>query len=468
MSIRRLVTRQGALADGLSLGVLAAAGACLILIGAMIAIAPWTSAIVFALITAVVIVFSPAAALTFFVVGGLVAFQSSNELDLTKFAYFGGAGLASVGAVGRMISKPVEPKLRKIRNGAVALSMALLVPVGLALTLAPTRPTPLIDVVRDAAPYMLVAIAPVVAFDAGTHVGRRSLVALTVSLTACSALLFASAWIARRDLADLAAGQVGLASFMLPAAGFAYSSAAILAGHRGRLRWSLLALAILGALLLTGTRSSVIMLAAPVVIVFAMPSGRGQRLTRLAAFAIGGIALFVAVGPWLASTLGLDLGRLSERLGSALLLFGNPLTDRSYAERLVQTKLALDAWASSPIFGVGLGHRFEWVTTYGTSSSTFNIDTGLAYLAKFGVAGVLLLAGAAAVGFKLVRSVVKARRSTIPVLALTGWISIAAVWIPFAVPLEDKGFALALALIGALVIRGSNAIPRSVVGSVDK
>jgi hypothetical protein len=155
----------------------------------------------------------------------------------------------------------------------------------------------------------------------------------------------------------------------------------------------------------------------------------------------------VAALLWLVADRDLiDFPRVAERLGSIFEIGSTLSTDPSYIERARQAGVAMSTFSSSPLTGVGLGHRFEWITAYGQFYSTYNMDTGLTIAAKFGLLGMLLLGVAVASAVSFYRRLPNQGTDWMR-FSFVGFAAISVATLPLGNPLEDKGFALASAIL---------------------
>src|SRR5262249_46493940 len=107
---------------------------------------------------------SPMARILFVVFGGMLVFQSSDSLSLTKLAYFAGTAFAASTALLNASAWATESKaaMRPLLNMAVAPAAVIL------LTILPVYfgGMPVEAWVRDATPYLLGASVPLFAMDA--------------------------------------------------------------------------------------------------------------------------------------------------------------------------------------------------------------------------------------------------------------------------------------------------------------
>jgi O-antigen ligase len=236
-----------------------------------------------------------------------------------------------------------------------------------------------------------------------------------------------------------------------------------------RAAWVMVAGLILGLFLVTGTRSSLLLLIGPLAMaalagwnrirssVWTIVSHGAVAATLVVAFQIA-LALPVVLRP--ATTTG-EPGStgsaapsvpsvLGDRLGSIPGALQNPASDQSLKERVAQYRAAWELFVSRPILGVGPGHSIDWVDSSGQPRTGFTADTPLVLPAKFGLVGILVLSGAAVAYGLTVRTALRRDRQSVVTLTLVGYGAWTVVSLPLGFPVEDKGASLALMLLLAL------------------
>ena len=386
------------------------------------------------------------------VFGGLAVLQSSEGFGGQKLGYFGGIAVAFGASLLRLrsLGNKVEPGLARplLRSSLVLFSL-----LWISFFVARAHETSTVDWVRDAAPYVLVACAPIFALDFSATLPRRRLLWMLIASGTISGISFTFAFAARHGLALPGVSRFALPSLMLPGAVFAYAIGSGLQQPRNWRRWMLLAVLMVALVLLSGTRSALAFFGAPIGILFASRLSFINRALRLAAFGtlvvvIGLLALHSV------TRLGLSTAKITHRFTSLPAVLSHPLSDQSYVERASQRSLSWNAYHSSPLLGVGPGHRFAYTDLSGNTTFLFTLDTPLSYLAKFGLAGLAALV--AWIGL-LVAFVRRTRRPPVVLgparFALIGYLSIAAAYSLLGPPFEDKGFGFGLLLLIALALR---------------
>lgn len=400
----------------------------------------------------------------FIVGGGILVLQSSTGVSSLKLAYVAGV----IGAIGistvRVVSDTHLASVRPVRNVLVAvlgLSLALMISTAIGVS----NGVDVLDAVRDAFPFFLIACSPIIALDMSIDVGvpaQRSAFAIVGLVAACS---FAVAWLGRRGLAGVSADSAFLASFMLCAAAVAYASSRVIDGPvRGRAGWFVIACVIVVLALSTGTRSAFLLATLPAVAL--VVSGRHTFVRRIgyavAGLLMGGLTIAVMAIAFTA-VLGVDRGMLQDRLTSLPLISDNGVTYQSLNERAAQREAASATWASSPIIGAGAGTRIEWIDSSGMPRSSFTSDTVIAFPAKFGAIGVLALV----IWLLAIAGLLRHFRSKGAHVAGNALVALAVVSLGYAFlssPLEDKGAAFGLIFLIALLV----SEPGQLLGTVSR
>jgi hypothetical protein len=411
------------------------------------------------------------------VLGGLFILQGSNNLDAPKIVYLllatAAVAVALAGAPWRLSeARAAIARPWLIAAGAI---VALLI-VSLAVSLA--HGTPFTSWLRDASPYALFAAAPILAFACARNASQRWLVAVLAVCGALASVSFAVEWIGRRQLAHLPIDRIALPSEALGAALLALATAVALAGVSRRTSWGWAAMAgvVLGLFFVTGSRSTLLLLAIPFgIALFAGQPWRSASRVLLTEVAIA-IVVFVAADAGIAvanGTLSISLwsstanptsstqspaapapDRLTQRVDQIGSLIADPGSDPSFQARLEQTKVAWQAFISSPLIGVGPGCEFHWSTIAAGVRDSFTLDTPMVYLAKFGLLGLVPLALFAAAYLRLALELWRRQLARIEYLTVVGFAFVLAVVGIQGFPIEDKGASFALILVLALGVHG--------------
>ena len=387
------------------------------------------------------------------VFGALFVFQSSEELTGTKLLYLYALGVSFGAALVRLPTLSRTPAFRDL-TPMFRASLILFAVIAVSLPVSALNDVPQKMWLRDVAPYVMVACAPLFALDAQASFSGRTLRRILVAAGAIATLGYTAQWLSNRGIADLPDFlAVGLPTILLAATLFAYGIAVLLHGNRRRLAWALLTSAVLAMLLTTGTRTSFVLLAAPLAIVF----GTRQRLTQRSVRVLAGAPLFAVLvflgAQAVVEVTNADREALAART-SLLFSTGDRSTDQSYIDRLAQTDAAWEAFRSSPIVGTGPGKPIVFQTVFEGEQANTSIDSPVSLLTKFGLMGILA-AIAIVLGYIGTLRAFRARTGvrTIPQLAVIGFGAVLAAWTLLLNPFEDKGFALGLMLLLAVGAR---------------
>jgi hypothetical protein len=409
------------------------------------------------MLTTAPLLFSARARILFLVFGGLLIFQSAPELTPPKLYFLFGVAVGGVGALARRRQFRHDPLHRDFAPlFAASRAFALLIVASLFVSLA--YHTPHKVWLRDASSYFLFAAAPLFAYDAYTAFGQRGLRRLLVVAGLAGSAAFAAHWLSSRGIVRISSG-FGLPTFLLGAALFAYAVAVVLEGDRQRLRWLMLASAILAGLIATGTRSSLILLAVPIAIILGARRHFARRSIRFA-IVIPAASLLVLLGvQFLIRFTSAHRDVLQQR--AQLLSHTGTSSDQSYVDRLAQTSAAWKVFKRSPVLGVGPGYVFTWVDPTGLEKSVTVIDTPAEYLAKFGLLGLWpLFVLALSVARTLGRLRKRTGGRTIGQLAIVGLAGAFLSWWALGVPFDDKGFAIGFLLLFALALSEASSLSR--------
>lgn len=402
------------------------------------------------------------------VFGAMVAFQSSPDVDATKVAYLIAFIVCLVGALAFVWRARHTSPVRSA-GPLLAASAAIGGLLAVSLIVATANGTPLTTWIRDVAAYGMFAAVPLFALDAGSAASRRFLLAMLVVAGLVGSLSWAVEWLDRRDLLDLPFERLAFPSGQLPGALYLLAVAAALTSPSRRIGWAVLAGTTLAVFLLTGTRSSVLLVLGPLAVAVLLGRTRlGTSIRVLAVHVL--VAVVITVGfqlalPVLDAALGApsrsadpETGSqgdgLGGRFGSLPVLVEDPGSDASIQERVAQYRAAWGLFASSPVVGVGPGHPIDWIDVSGGRVSEFTADTPLVLAAKFGLLGVLVFIGVAIAYWTATRQALARLPESVATLALVGYGVWFIVTLPLGFVIEDKGASLALMLLLALVFAG--------------
>jgi hypothetical protein len=409
-------------------------------------------------LTLVGLLYSSAVRFAFVTFGGLVVLQSSEGIDARKVAYLAGCALAFGIAFART-SKLDTHLGRSVLRRFVIISAGWTLLVALSFPVAIYNGSALMDWVRDSIPYLLIAASPFMAIDwlIDLRVEPDSTVPMRmfVIFGLLTTLSFALTWISRRDYAGLGLERQIFSTFIFPCALLSYAVAKSFSSQSSNIRWAALASAIFFAFILTGTRTSLVMLAAPMVILAGQGGDLRRKLPRLIVFLAAAIAVGLVSLSLLPQQLGVDTDFIYDRFSSINEITGDSVAGQSYDERTVQTGLTRDTFLSSPVFGVGPGHVYEWLTPYSdTKKSAFVLDSPMSIPAKFGATGYVVFLFTLATLYVLQRRLNRLGYSArVERDAVRGFLAIVLLLSLLSSPIDDKGFSFALAFILVLSVQ---------------
>lgn len=367
------------------------------------------------------------------VLGGLLVLGSSLDVGSAKILYACAFALCALISSLRLLLNP--PIWFGPFRPVMFSGLALLVAIFLAIVANPGHD--LSSVIRLTILYVLIPFAPVIGIDAGRD-ARSRVVMRWIGVIGCVAAAgFAADWLDKRGVSSLPFGRFVVSSLVLPA--LAFSLALVRAAYaRGvaRLAWLAPLVIIPGALLVTGTRTNLIVFLA-VLGVLGTTATRRVTLGKVAGLAAFGIASLVVALPALASVLIAQPGFFEGRIQALqLVLSGNAAGDMSYAMRMEQYYYAAQWIAEGPLFGKGPGF-----------TTPISLDTPLAIVVHFGIVGTAML------GLFLLSFLVATWRSaklygyTFMHTAATGLAVVVLANLPFGPVVEDRGFGFSLVLL---------------------
>jgi O-antigen ligase len=390
---------------------------------------------------------SPRVRLLFIVFGTVFVF-GPGQVNSSKLLFLFGGAIAFAGAI---VRARLLTRTRAFGLLAPVLRCSILVGVLVIVSLpvAKSNGVTITEWVRDVTPYVLFAWAPLFALDAQSALTARELRRILVLAGIAGAATFAIHWFQARQIAQFSSSTVGLPTFLLSAALFSFALAMALDGRRNRIGWLAMASLVLAILAATGTRSTLALLVAPLVILIGTRRAVARRFVRLIVLLpIVAALAFISANGLITLTHG-NQGLINERV--RLLLHSGNSQDQSYIARLNETHAAWRLFRQSPVTGVGPGYQIEWKDAEGGSHSTPYVDSPVGFLSDFGLFGLVVLV---ALGFAVVSTLRGLRRATgfrSPAqLALLGFAATVCAWSVNQVAFEDKGLVPGLVLLLAL------------------
>jgi hypothetical protein len=270
-----------------------------------------------------------------------------------------------------------------------------------------------------------------------------------VIMGALATLAFTAEFLDRRHYADVGFHRIVFQSVLLPAALFSYATAQVFAKSKHRVLWMCLAAAIVACLLVTGTRSVLLLLVGPLALMVAYVTQIFRLLPRLLLYFGGGaIVLLVAIQAFAFIT-GTDFERPIDRIASISATIAHPISDQSYQERVEQTREGWSAFLDNPLFGVGPGHLFEGRSPTDARILTFNIDSPAAFPAKFGLVGIGVLL-VVVIGYGLFLKGLPLRAEVASRASLIAYSAVVLAMAALLSPIEDKGLSFGMFFLLAL------------------
>jgi hypothetical protein len=287
---------------------------------------------------------------------------------------------------------------------------------------------------------------PIIGIDAGRRFTSQFLIGFAGLVGLIGAFGYACRWMENRHMFDRVQG-FALASGALCAFAFALALVqAVSASHR-RSMWFVAAGVIAGCMVVAGSRSSLILV---VAVLLGLACG-----PRDAKISTPQILRFTAVAAPALSAIVLVMSWNSEAVRVRLALFKRSLSgdfstdDQSFSQRTLSYEWAHEKWFDHFWFGTGPGHLYPTASAGMGPKDTFTIDTPLLVLAKFGIVGTTAILAYLVVVFVVVRANLE-RDAQIGAVGRAWLIGLMAT-VPFCAWTEDKGVALALTLLLAMV-----------------
>jgi hypothetical protein len=370
--------------------------------------------------------------------GGVTTMQASASLTTGKLAFVVAVVAATLVAAARARKAGTDIKR------AVLWSCLLLASVAASTAVALEGGVPLGAAVRDAAAVLLLGAVPIVVTEYEPVVDprlHRFLQVLLVSAGLVASLLFFARFAAARGLGVASPSVAGLGSIMLPFCALAWTWSRSLVGGRTT-RWRVASVALAGPLLLSGTRSALV-----VVLLCVAPLLIHVPVRRLfAAMFVVAVVGAAFAGAAFAIT-GLSRDRVATRLASITNLGQLTRSDESARERIGATRIAWRAARAHLALGSGPGSNFSTFGTSlaGISAGTESLDTPVEVIAKYGLVGAAVqTAFVASLIRRAWRNADGSQQRRLAVLSLAVLI---AGYASLKSPIDDKGIVLGLVLL---------------------
>jgi hypothetical protein len=393
------------------------------------------------------------ARILFVVFGGLLTLQSSSGVGSVKLLYLAGVFVSFAGALFKF-SQSKDLSTRAFAAPLLRVSAVMSALIAISFLVAKAHGVLRVDWLRDVAPYVLFALAPFFALDAQWAFRRRTIVRMLVVGGLVATASFSTHWLEQRHIAHLPFSQFALSSFFFPAALFAFAVASALHTRERRLRWILLAALVFALMVVTGTRSTLILTVAPVAVAFAARRQLSARFIRLVLLAPAAVLVIAVAVVSVVQVTHASTSIISKRI--TILKDTGTSSDASYKDRKAATRAARDVFYAHPYFGSGPGTYFNWQVTNGEQRSEFIVDSPVSFPAKFGVLGLVVVLFLALEYGSFMKAAFRFDHPRPETLALAAFAALAVLDSFLTNPLEDKGFTLGLVLLLALVFRTSD------------
>jgi hypothetical protein len=389
----------------------------------------------------------------FLVFGGLFLLQSSDNFGKLKLLYLAGVVACAAGASFRF-AQCRDWRNRVFAWPLVRVSIAIFALLTLSYFVAHGHGVQRTVWLRDVAPYILFALTPIFALDAQAALSQKALVRILVIAGSISGLAFATYWLEQRHIAQLPFARFALSSFLFPGALFAFAIAASLHRQERRIRWLVLAAGVFSLLIITGTRSTLLLVLVPIVGAFGARRDLTSRFVKMVVVAPIALLLAGAGAYGVVSATHASTSMISKRI--SILKHTGTSSDASYTDRQAQAHAAERVFSDEFLLGAGPGTYFDWTVTNGEKRSAFILDTPLDLPAKFGLAGILAVLAVLLGYASFLRSAFRTRHPRTETLALVGYLALAVANATLTNVLEDKGLSLGLLLLLALVFQTSD------------
>ncbi|WP_406636677.1 O-antigen ligase family protein [Pseudarthrobacter quantipunctorum] len=366
------------------------------------------------------------------VVGGMLVLGSSSDVGPAKMAYAGAMFLCVVISTIRLSLNPPT----WIRIAVPLFAWAAILLLCLLMGAIATSGQDLMTVVRQGVFYTMIPLAPIVGIDAGREIQSKSAIRWIGVIGFVAAAGFAADWLNRRGVSSLSFGRFVVSSLILSALGFALALVMIIYARRlERVLWTLAAIAIPAALLITGTRTNLVVFFALVGLLgvtakFGVPM---HKALLLLAFLAAAVAVLL---PIFAEYVIKTPGFLESRLNALMNVATGSRKDLSLEARTEQYYHVWNWIQESPWFGKGPGFN-----------PPISLDTPLATVVRLGVIGTIAMVGFLGSLLWMVYTTGKKYGRSVMHTATRGIAMVAVVMLPFGSPVEDKGFAFMLVLL---------------------
>lgn len=366
------------------------------------------------------------------VVGGMLVLGSSADVGASKLAYTAALVLCTLVSLLRLMVKP--PVWGKAFMPLIGWGLIFL--GCLAIGTVAGSGQDLLTVARQSLFYLMVLFAPIVGLDVGRDMKPMVVMRWIGVVGTIAAVGFATDWLNRRGVSNLPVSKFVLSSLMLPALAFSLTLVRLTyAKGIARFLWIIPLTIIPAAMLVTGTRTNLILFFAIIGVIGATAKFR-VNVGRTVVLATLGVGIAFMSIPVLAP---LVLNRpefIDNRLQAAFnVLSGSAEGDASFAGRSLQYGYANDLIAENPLFGMGPGY-----------SAPMSLDTPLATVVRLGIVGTIVLVAFLLTAYFAIQRTGAIHGFSQMHTAVRGLAVVFLANIPFGTPLEDRGFGFMVLL----------------------
>jgi hypothetical protein len=406
------------------------------------------------------ILFNSAFRVAFVTYGGLLVLQSSDQLDAQKIVYLLGCVLVFSVSVTRTMQYS-----GKFLNWAVAdlvkLSVSWVILVLVSFLVSAQNGANIMNWVRDIIPYLLVAAVPFLAIDSAIDAERggesKILKPLFLLYGGLSSVAFFVEWLVIRGFTSIPFENPIFPTFMFSCVLFSYAVSRALSSGLVSGWWAAVAAVIFIMFVLTGTRTSLVMLAAPIAVLGSQGSLVIKKAPKYLLLAIIAVGTAVATFSFLPSLVGIDISSVLRRFTTlAEITSEDSFAGQSLESRASATSVLIEAFRDAPVFGQGPGQFYTYLNYAGEDVTKMLLDSPMSIPAKFGSFGVIIFLYTLMTLYRFQKKLSTFGESTkIYRDTMIGFISIVSAVTLVYSPVEDKGFAFAIAYLLALGMQRS-------------
>lgn len=235
-----------------------------------------------------------------------------------------------------------------------------------------------------------------------------------------------------------------------------YSISRVVFSRKNSVVWMMLTALLLAGLFLTGNRNSLVHLSAFLTVPVLAFRGNGD-VPRLAMAKLISVSLaLLIVGSVLVKILNVDARAIAERYASLGSLLSAGSGDESRTLREQHAMVAWNVFRDHPLIGAGPGINVQqYWSALGAVPIWFEgklqypdviYDTSLAWLANFGIIGLVAVGAVGMVTLHFMRSLELSPAA----VALKAWLLTMAVSVIFSFPLDDRSLIFGLFPLAAL------------------